>query len=339
MEPCGAATGIGSLPHRDPEEALELVLRCCPEVPFWPQLPRRSPREGMLEQFLEGLPLEAEDPAAAGFMEEYLQLAEGRLPLPAEPRWAISPRAAPGLHLLAQRLRERGRRPRAVKGQLTGPFTLLSSLGDGSAWRDPGRREVVLAGLGLKAAWQAHFLRDLAEVTLIFLDEPALGGMGSSAFIGLDAAELAALMDPVLRGVHAQGALAGLHVCANTDWGALLGLEIEVLSFDAYRFADRLLLYREEAVGFLRRGGVLAWGLVPSSEEVLGESARRLAHRWRELADPLCERLGWSPAQLLRRSLITPSCGLGSLSPELAERALQLCAELAARLREEVGSA
>src|SRR4029450_9742144 len=52
----GVATGIGSLPHDDPMAAAELVLRCLPDLPAVPQLPGRDPREGMLAQWLGGLP-------------------------------------------------------------------------------------------------------------------------------------------------------------------------------------------------------------------------------------------------------------------------------------------
>lgn len=53
--PAGAATGIGSLPHRDPADAIGLIARTCPALPFWPQLPRRDPEEGMIAQGLRGL--------------------------------------------------------------------------------------------------------------------------------------------------------------------------------------------------------------------------------------------------------------------------------------------
>jgi hypothetical protein len=33
-----AATGIGSVPYRDHKEAVALILKHFPEVPFWPQL-------------------------------------------------------------------------------------------------------------------------------------------------------------------------------------------------------------------------------------------------------------------------------------------------------------
>src|SRR3990170_7914559 len=50
------ATGIGSLPHKDEKEAFRLILKNFPEIPFWPQLPKRSFLEGMVVQYSEGFP-------------------------------------------------------------------------------------------------------------------------------------------------------------------------------------------------------------------------------------------------------------------------------------------
>lgn len=52
----GLTTGIGSLPHKDAKSALDLIFEYCPQIPFWPQLPKRDIREGMLAQFSENLP-------------------------------------------------------------------------------------------------------------------------------------------------------------------------------------------------------------------------------------------------------------------------------------------
>lgn len=46
--PQGQVTGIGSLPHRDAEEAVRFVAEQSPAIPFWPQLPQRSDDEMML---------------------------------------------------------------------------------------------------------------------------------------------------------------------------------------------------------------------------------------------------------------------------------------------------
>jgi hypothetical protein len=50
------ATGIGSLPFTESQAACGLIFRYLPDAPHWPQLPKVSPREGMIEQFLEGAP-------------------------------------------------------------------------------------------------------------------------------------------------------------------------------------------------------------------------------------------------------------------------------------------
>ena len=50
------ATGIGSLPHTDARAAVEAVFAFSPDLPYWPQLPKVSSKEGMNEQALAGLP-------------------------------------------------------------------------------------------------------------------------------------------------------------------------------------------------------------------------------------------------------------------------------------------
>ncbi|MEI7623923.1 MAG: hypothetical protein WCJ88_10245, partial [Actinomycetes bacterium] len=53
--PSGLSTGIGYLPHCDPGDAVEFVLRHSPRLPSAPSLPARSRREGMIAQSASGL--------------------------------------------------------------------------------------------------------------------------------------------------------------------------------------------------------------------------------------------------------------------------------------------
>jgi hypothetical protein len=50
------ATGIGSFPHGDEGKVFPLILKHFQEVPFWPQLPKRSFLEGMVVQYSQGFP-------------------------------------------------------------------------------------------------------------------------------------------------------------------------------------------------------------------------------------------------------------------------------------------
>ena len=107
----GAATGIGSLPHRDPAAALAFVAETTPELPYWPQLPNRHPFEGMVAQTLGPLRGLEGDQLAVAVADPALEptLDEGRAAA-----WEPFLRDFP----------TRFPRARAVKGQLTGPLTL-----------------------------------------------------------------------------------------------------------------------------------------------------------------------------------------------------------------------
>lgn len=50
------ATGVGSMPLTDPEQAVRLSLAYLFEAPIWPQLPRRSFHEHMDAQYSESMP-------------------------------------------------------------------------------------------------------------------------------------------------------------------------------------------------------------------------------------------------------------------------------------------
>ncbi len=63
-------TGIGSFPFTDLDEAIDLIFATCAEIPFWPQLPNRSPQENMYTTFLESVPCATWDESGGGaFMD------------------------------------------------------------------------------------------------------------------------------------------------------------------------------------------------------------------------------------------------------------------------------
>lgn len=344
----GLATLIGSLPVSDPDAALELIFSHTPEIPLWPQLPG-NPREGMLNQFSEGIPGIREDHEriwidqgsgdfageTLSFYERYLAALESPEELAASP-FAVSRERAPGLFAFAEAMA--GRPAAAVKGQMTGPFTLLTGLHDRegrAAYYDPAMRELVVKGLSLKAAWQVRFLAALNPRPILFLDEPALAGLGSSAFLTVSLAELKAELDEIIALAREAGGLVGVHVCANTDWDFLLGTSLDIVSFDAYGFFDRFAACRDAVYRFLDRGGIIAWGIVPTSdkEAIEKETAESLLARWEEQADLLATGSLWERKTLLARTLITPSCGTGALPLPLAEKVLALTRDLSGLLR------
>ena len=350
--PGGAATLVGSMPHRDRARVIDFILDELNEIPGWPQLSAYR-GEQMMVQFVEGLPgLTSNDGRSlfltkgsgfdgelVAFYEEYLAVTTGELALH-ESRFRLGRENGETLFAFLERLKNGRRSIKAVKGQTVGPFTLLSGLKDEDdrlALYDPRLRDVVVKTLALKAQWQAELLGRHGAPSLVFIDEPVLTGFGSSAFISVSADDIRAMLEEVVHHIHAAGGLAGVHVCANTDWSILFGTSVDVINFDAYTDFERFVLYQEELSSFLKRGGVVAWGLVPTTDDdsACRETADSLARKWLEQAGTLTGR-GFSLESLLQHSLITPSCGCGSLREAVAERVVRVVRQVSDGLRQRI---
>jgi hypothetical protein len=191
--------------------------------------------------------------------------------------------------------------------------------------------QAVCQGLGHKAAWQAREFRQLGKEAIIFFDEPYLTGFGS-AYLPVSREEVSEILHQTLEAARRAGPVRlGIHCCGNTDWSLLLEAPIDLLSFDSYGYFDSLRLYDKAVQTFLARGGWLAWGLVPTGEELEGETTDSLWQRFQEQATRLAAEQGCGVGEILSQSLLTPACGMGYLSPETARRALAILAELSAR--------
>jgi methionine synthase II (cobalamin-independent) len=185
-----------------------------------------------------------------------------------------------------------------------------------------------------RARWQVRRLSVLGRPVLLFIDDPAVTVFGSSVYIGLSREDISQTMGAVIDAVHLEGGLAGVHVCANTDWTLILDSAADILSFDAYAYFDQFVIYRGAIRRFLDRGGLIAWGLVPtlSPEDLERETAGSLFAQWLSKSAQVAA-LGIDRQRLTAQSLITPACGMGTLSVDLALKALSLTRDLADRIR------
>lgn len=344
FEPRFLATAIGSVPYDDADEAVELILSILSEAPFWPQLPNLDWREGMMVQYVEGIPgirldaaerkatLDIEE-ATFGMDEVEAAYDEGRAAL-----GEISADHARGLSRFCHRL-EAMPAPRLVKGHVTGPVTLALALETNyesrAAIYEPELGRMIARMVGLKARFQEDLFAKVAPgaETIIFFDEPSMGSIGS-AVLNLDAdlaVELLTIASDACRGI------SGIHCCGETDLGLIADTGVQVLNFDAYDYLDSLVAAGKQVRKFVEGGGMLAIGLVPSflpyPEAVAAETLESLWKRLLEVIDELTAT-GLDQELLARRSMITPSCGTGGMKPQLARRSLELTAQLAVKARE-----
>jgi methionine synthase II (cobalamin-independent) len=327
------ALAAGSLPHADPSDACRLVLETL-DVPTWPQLPRRSFLENMYVQFSERFPgvvvdneriyVDRDKDLDPDLEQLYLAYLMNDLEY-----GSISPDYAAGLHRFLQ-LDLEG--IPIIKGQVTGPVSW------GLVVVDQNRRpvlydeilaEAVAKHLRLKATWMEQELRKLVSQTIVFVDEPYMSSFGS-ALVSLNRDQAITLMEEVFAGIEG---LKGVHCCGNTDWSLLLSTSVDILNLDAYEYAEALALYPEDVSAFLQRRGIIAWGIIPASDQAWKETVDSLVERFHEVVGLLTAK-GLHQDDLLAASLIMPSCGCGSLAVETAEQVLRLTADLSKALRE-----
>jgi hypothetical protein len=192
--------------------------------------------------------------------------------------------------------------------------------------------EAVAKHLRLKAAWMEQELRQLSSQTIVFVDEPYMSAYGS-AFVSLNSDQVTTLLEEVFAGIEG---IKGVHCCGNTDWSLLLSTTVDILSLDAYGYAESLALYPDEVGAFLRRGGLIAWGIIPAGDEVLKETVDSLVDRFHQALGLLMAK-GLQRDDLLASALIMPSCGCGSVALETTERVLELTGQVSRALRERYG--
>lgn len=348
----GSTTLIGSMPHRDRGKVIDLILRESGEIPVWPQL-SALPAEQMIFQYLEGLPgvqrknggvfLQTSTPEfdaeLYAFYEEYLEIDAKSRDL-INSRFKMGPETGNTFFQFLDRMHSAAPPGlRALKGQIVGPFTLLTGLKDHqdrALLYDDRLQDALPKHLAMKAQWQIHHLGSFGQPVIIFIDEPALAGFGSSAFISVSRELIQQLLKEVVDAVHASGALAGIHICANTDWLLAFDSDVDIINFDAYNYFEKFALYRDAFLRFMDEGRMVAWGMTPTADpkNIQQETAQGLADRWMRNIEGLTSP-EVSVERILTQSLFTPSCGCGSLPEVVAERVVQLNRELGEILRKQ----
>lgn len=339
------ATGIGSLPIQDPERAVALSLNTVCEAPFWPQLPKRTFHEQMDAQYSECLPGLVVDeankkvffdtsrdlmPELERFFERYLEKDYAF--------FRISEAYAAALPVFIRAL-QKGPPPRMkyVKGQITGPLTA------GLSFKDETGKDIihngmlfdaVVKGLAMKAAWQIRELERFGRPVIIFIDEPVMESLGSGTS-AVPPEIVPEKLNEIIDAIHELGGIAGIHCCGNADWTMIFNTRADIVNFDAFGYMERVLLYAGDVKRFCERGGALAWGIVPTGVFTQKESTERLVSRLDEGMKQL-EKAGIARETLLRQCLITPSCGMGSLSEERSLDILRQLREVSDRMQAKI---
>jgi len=332
-------THVGSVPHID-AETLTRQLNTLLDIPSWLQLPRRDFRENIYTQYAPTLPSavvdeEKEkahiDTSAANFDTElenfYQSIIDDKIDA-----FALHPDYAQGFYALVDSLKSHPHK--YAKGQVMGPisFGLTVTDQDGRACLyNEMLVDVLIKHMTFNARWQVSQLKTVSDQVILFVDEPYMASFGS-AYINLSKEQVIAWLDEIYEALHDAGAMTGTHCCGNTDWGVLLGTQVNILNLDAYSFIENLALYPVELRGFLDRGGAICWGLIPNNEQIFNETPQTLAKKLQDGIKLISEKaakrgITIRPDEFASRSIVSPACGLGSATVEIADRVFDVLVE------------
>lgn len=351
-QPKGKATGIGSLPSKNPEEAFKIITGHLPDYPHWPQLPQGEVREGFVEQSayplldfgllrVEAQPGENErlvftvnEPGwtekQVEFYNWFLEAEEGNLS--ALEKFAFPRDGVRGFYHFIEQIRREPGSAELLKGQVSGPVTVGFCLQDPerrASYYDPQLRDLTVKAVQMQAKWQTRVLKELALPVLVSIDDPGIYACGMSTHITLSKRMIQEDLNIIIETIHAEGGLAGVHICAGCDWSIVLETAIDVLFFDAYEYFPSLAPYTEVLKAFLERGGVIGWGIIPTLGQISTETVDTLKQRLLGYIDSLVKR-GLPRERLINQALITPSCGTGLLEPDTAGQIYAWMAEISA---------
>ncbi|MDI6796431.1 MAG: hypothetical protein QMD09_05785 [Desulfatibacillaceae bacterium] len=327
------------MPHTNADRALEAALSL--DIPFWPQLPRLSYYEDMYVQASEHFPgmvmnlekktlsfdstrfaLELEEALAGMDDPEYFDISEQFS--------AVYPR------FLEMDLADRP----AIRGQLEGPISFgfnVKDENDKPILFDDTVRPFMMDFMAKRVNIQLKRLKKINENAFMYVDEPGLQFI-FSALSGYDQTAARNDMDNFFAGIDRP---RGVHLCGNPDWDFLLNMDLDILSLDVYTNGEIFVNYAKAIKGFLERGGVLCWGIVPTNfEPFLAETIENLEARMISLWDALAGK-GIDRDFLLSRSLLSPAtcCLVNPDGEKTVNQAFTLVRNLSASLRERFGLA
>jgi len=330
-------TLIGSLPFDDPAYAIDRILDSGITYPAWPQLPSLGYSESMYVQtgcYLPNIEIDeigkkiSVDVPSHDPIEIYEAILSDDITFFRHPE-----RYHKGLYEFLSRDLSKFK---ALKGQVTGPISeglqILDKQGR-SVIYDESYSEIVRKAVNMAAKWQCNELKKHNKNVMIFFDEPSLTLLGTP-FASVSKEQATEWINESMNGVDCERAI---HCCGNTDWPIVLNTDIDILSFDAYGYAHTIAMFPDEVSAFLERGGTLSWGLIPSGDDLIGtESADNLVKRFKENINALVKK-GFDEDLIVKRSMITPQCGLGGMDVKNVDRAFGLLHDVSERMKEHYG--
>ena len=331
------ASSLPGMPHRDIEEACQVMIHNFPEalpIPFI-TMSRRI--------FTEGLPCLKIDREKRqlifdtnGRENELVQFYEHYMDNDFD-YFAISPELDPTLYKLAEIYKKNPWNGlKYIHMDFPGLFTwglLIKDAKGNSALYDVNLKDIIIKGLSAKIRWRENKARELFPgiETIVTSGDASLsvfssaGGTGSWDEVKKDYNEILSLINGI----------KSIHCCANFDWSLVMETETQSINFDAYQFGETMGMYPEALGKYLKRGGTIAWGIVPTGPDgdVTSESPEGLTEKLIKMIEKITDQ-GIDKKLLLEASWITPTCEPATMNIQMAEKVYDYTGKVSKMMRE-----
>jgi len=326
-------TAMAVMPHTDVNRALETALSL--DVPFWPQLPNYSYYEDMYVQAAEHFPgilLDMGNRTLKFSMDKFILEFEGVMARFDDPTYFdVSEKYSVVYHrFLSEELSDRP----AIRGQLEGPISFGFNVLDQDERPilfDDTVRPFMYEFMAKRINVQLDRLKRRNPNAFMFIDEPGLQFL-FSAMSGYGDHQARRDLESFLSMIDRP---RGIHLCGNPDWDFLLNLDMDVLSMDIYTNAEIFSNYAGSVNRFLGKGGIIVWGIAPTStenhqKEDMASLIRKVEGVWNIL-----HKKGVDIDQLVEQGMLSPAtcCLINRDGEKTVEQAFRVIRDLSHILR------
>ena len=104
---------------------------------------------------------------------------------------------------------------------------------------------------------------------IIFMDEPSVSQLGSSAFLTIEDNEVLEMFNVVSSLIKKFGGIVGMHCCGKSNWEIPINASVDMINFDSYLYPQSVAIHHKKIQDFINNGGILAFGIIPTVDDEL----------------------------------------------------------------------
>jgi hypothetical protein len=340
IRPEFTATMMGAVPYRDVDYAADVILKNFPEAPRIPIMTRS------IRWMLEGIPCIVIDREKKQIImvppeeeEENVVAFYEHVEKEDLDYFSFSEEKTPSFKMMLEKIKQADLPDlKWVSFQIAGPIVIGDSVrqkdGNPAIYHET-MRDMLIKGINLKSRWMVKEIKQALPDIEVISDHPepslvsftAAGGTGSREDV----------IEALDSGFEAIGGLAWIHCCANIDWTLLTDANVDIINFDAYKYADKAALYTKEFDKFLDKGGMIGWGIVPVIENLLmNENVPSLVEKLEQGIAQFVKG-GIDEEKLARSSWVLPSCETVLLTDQQSDHAFEMTREISDIMKQKYG--